>query len=78
MLGEIVWNERTLGTLLGCGIPLAAIIGTFWYLGQKSSSERSENELKQRMVERGMSADEIERVLAAHGSAPNCKSQREP
>jgi len=75
MLGEIIWNERTLGTALGCAIPLAAIISTFWYLGQKS---RSENELKQRMVERGMSAEEIERVLAAHGSAPHSESHRQP
>ena len=67
MLHEIVWNESTLGTVLGCAIPLTAIIGTFWMIVQKT---RSENELKQSMVERGMSADEIERVMGAksHGS----------
>lgn len=75
MLGEIVWNERTLAIALGCGIPLSAIIGNFWYQAHKA---RSQNELKRSMVERGMSADEIERVLAADGSAPRGDRQPQP
>ena len=62
MLSEITWNAGTIGTALGCAIPLVAIISFAWY---KVANATSENELKRRMVERGMSADEIERVLAA-------------
>ena len=43
-------------------IPLAAIIGGMWAGVAKT---RSRNALKQSMVERGMSPDEIERVLKA-------------
>ena len=43
-------------------IPLAAIIGGLWTGVAKT---RSRNSLKQSMVERGLSADEIERILKA-------------
>ena len=43
-------------------IPVTAIIATFWCGAVKA---RSANALKQSMVERGMSAEEIERVLKA-------------
>jgi hypothetical protein len=43
-------------------IPLAAIISSFWFNAVKV---RSRNALKQSMVERGMSVEEIERVLKA-------------
>lgn len=75
MLGEIIWNERTLAIGLGCCIPLTAVIGTFWYLVQKT---KTENDLKRSMVERGMSADDIERVLAAGGSATPRDRQPQP
>lgn len=42
-------------------IPIAAIGFHYWYKTRKAESE---NELKQSMVQRGMSADEIERVMA--------------
>jgi len=64
VIAEIVWNEKTLAVALGCSIPLAGILGGCWYSLNKA---RSDNELKQAMVERGMSADEIERVLGATG-----------
>jgi hypothetical protein len=44
------------------GVPLASILGWYWL---KLHQTRSDNALKQSMVERGMSADEIERVIAA-------------
>ena len=47
---------------MGCGIPIVAIVATFWY---KIAKTTSENELKRTLAERGMSADEIERVVAA-------------
>ena len=62
MLAEVVWNAETLGVVLGCGIPIVAIIGMAWC---RVARVTSENELKRALAERGMSADEIERVVAA-------------
>ncbi len=62
MLSEIIWNDATIGTALGCAIPIVAIVSVCWY---KIAKATSENDLKRRMVEQGMSADEIERVLTA-------------
>ncbi len=65
MLSGIDWDQQTLGVVLGCGIPIVAIVGIFWY---KIARTTSEAELKRSMVERGMSAEEIERVLAARST----------
>ena len=54
--------DETISIVMGCAIPIVAIVGVFWYKIVKATSE---NDLKRRMVERGMSPDEIERVLAA-------------
>ena len=62
LLSEIVWNKQTLAICGAFAIPLAAIIGSVWY---KMNKVRYEIELKRSMVERGMSVDEIERVMAA-------------
>ena len=62
MLAEIIWNESRIAIALGCMIPIVAIVGSCWRRIEKT---RSDNELKRGMIERGMSADEIERVLAA-------------
>ncbi len=66
VLAEITWSADTImaigGVLVMAGIPLAAILGAYWY---KLNRARSDNELKQAMVERGMSAADIERVMAA-------------
>ena len=62
MLAELVWNEATLAILLGCAIPLTAIIGGLWYHIEKV---KSNNALKHRMIEQGLSVEEIERVMAA-------------
>ena len=62
LLSAIVWDKQTLSVLGAFSIPLAAIIGSAWY---KMNKVRYENELKRSMVERGMSADEIERIMAA-------------
>ena len=43
-------------------IPVTAIVASFWY---KIAEVRSRNSLKQSMVERGMSAQEIDQVLKA-------------
>ncbi len=62
MLSEFIWNEATIAITMGCAIPIVALVGLFWH---KIAKNTSENDLKRRMVERGMSPDEIERVLAA-------------
>jgi len=62
MVAEMAWNQGVLWGLIGCAIPVAAILAPFWY---KIAKLRSENELKRALAERGMSADEIERVIAA-------------
>ncbi len=62
LLSEIVWDKQSLAVVGAFSIPLAAIIGSAWY---KMNKVRYENELKRSMVERGMSADEIERILSA-------------
>lgn len=48
-----------------CIISVAGIAGNYWYKAQR---DRSADELKRAMIERGMSADEIERVLKASPS----------
>jgi len=62
MLAEIVWNRDTIGIIVGGSVPIIAILGGLWYSLEKA---KSTNDLKRRMVERGMSAEEIERVMAA-------------
>ena len=62
MLADIIWDQNTIAVIGVFSIPIVAIIATFWYMLERS---RSDNELKRDMIERGMSADEIERVIAA-------------
>ena len=65
MLCEFVWNRETLTIVMIFSIPLVTILGGFWLKIEKT---RSENDLKRRMVERGMSVEEMERVMAARPS----------
>ena len=60
LIAEIVWDHKALGILLGCGIPIVFILATAWY---KVERMKSADALKRKMVERGMSAEEIERVI---------------
>ncbi len=62
LLAEIVWDKQTLSIAGAFAVPLTAIVATAWY---RINKVRSENDLKRAMVQRGMSADEIERVIAA-------------
>jgi len=64
MLAEIVWNPGTISAAGTFAVPIVAVIAVCWYLLGKA---KSNNDLKARMVERGMSAEEIERVMAARG-----------
>jgi ABC-type bacteriocin/lantibiotic exporter with double-glycine peptidase domain len=62
MLAEIIWNQNTLAVVGVFSVPIVAIVATYWY---KLEQGRSDNDLKRSMVERGMSVEEIERVLNA-------------
>ena len=62
MLAEIVWNEESLAVAMVFSVPLVAILAGVWL---KVEQTRSVNELKRSMVERGMSVEEIERVVSA-------------
>ncbi len=62
MLAGIVWNVATIAVVGGLAIPLVAIIGGIWH---KIAKDNAENDLKRSMIERGMSVDDIERVLRA-------------
>jgi hypothetical protein len=62
MLAVTVWDDFTIFWVCLFSVPIVAIIGAFWF---KLESERSENDLKRSMVERGMSPEDIERVISA-------------
>jgi hypothetical protein len=55
-----------------CIVSVTGIIASFWYKAQKV---RAANDLKRTMIEHGMSADDIERVLAAGEDADHRPSR---
>ena len=61
-LWESIFDVPQLAIIMGCLVPISAILGHFWFSTQKN---KQNNDLKQSMVERGMSAEEIERVISA-------------
>lgn len=61
-LAEIVWDKGLITTALALSIPIVAIIVGGWYRVERM---RSTNQLKRSMIEKGMPAAEIERILAA-------------
>lgn len=66
MLSAIHWDVAKIAVVAGCAIPIVAIVGGVW---RKVAIVTSENDLKRRMIDRGMSADEIEKVLNASSSS---------
>ena len=62
MLAEIEWNVATIAVVGGLAIPLVAIIGGVWH---KTVKTNAEHDLKRSMIERGMSVEDIERVMRA-------------
>ncbi len=58
---ESVFRMPQIAVIMGCLIPIAGIISSYWY---KVHKVRAENNLKRMLAERGMSADEIERIVA--------------
>ena len=57
---ESLWRPDVLGIIAGCTITIVAIVAS---IAGKTICDRSRFELKRAMVERGMTADDIERVL---------------
>lgn len=61
-LWESVFQMPQIAIVMGCLIPIVGIITSYWYKAQKM---RAEQHLKRTLAERGMSVDEIERIVAA-------------
>jgi len=66
MLADTAWSTLfqlpQIAIVMGCLTGIAVIIGVCWIQVEKT---KSKNELKRSMVERGMSAEEIERIIEA-------------
>ena len=65
---HVIFGMPQIAVIMGCLIPIVSVIGGYWYKVQKV---RSENELKRTLVERGLSVDEIERIITAQAKEPN-------
>ena len=63
---ESVFGMPQIAIIMGCLIPIVGIISANWYKTQKV---RAEHDLKRTLAERGMSAEEIERTVAARPRA---------
>lgn len=59
---KILSNPGNLVLILAMSIPIIAIVGSFW---SEVVKNRDNNQLKKAMLERGMSAEEIEQVINA-------------
>ncbi len=59
---EWVFGMPQIAIIMGCLIPIVAIVSGNWH---KTHKVRAEHDLKRMLAERGMSADEIERIVAA-------------
>lgn len=72
---ERLLNPAILGTVLGCAIPIVWIVCEYAF---RTAAIRSENELIRSMVDRGMSVEEIERILAARAQwSPGSSGRKE-
>jgi hypothetical protein len=65
------WNMIVLVMLISC---MASVLKTIAKQSRAYGSHRAEMNLKREMVERGLSAEEIERIIAAK-SANNVQSE---
>lgn len=66
MLGTSTWQSALqmpqIAIIVGGLVLIAGIVCAAWYKVQKTHSD---NDLKHKLMQRGMSADEIERIIAA-------------
>ena len=59
---HVIFGMPQIAVIMGCLIPIVGIIASSWFKAQKM---RSANELKRTLVDRGLSAADIERIMAA-------------
>jgi NADH:ubiquinone oxidoreductase subunit 3 (subunit A) len=64
MWEKIFSNTGNIVVVMAMSIPIIAVVGYYW---SEVLKNRSNNELKRSMLERGMSAQEIEQVINAGG-----------
>jgi len=64
MWEKIFSDTGNIVVVLAMSIPIISVVGYYWSAVLKN---RSNNELKKSMLERGMSAQEIEQVMNAGG-----------
>jgi len=62
MFAEFIWRVENIAVAGAFAVPIAAIVAYYWYRATKA---RADAGLKQTLAKRGMSADEIERVINA-------------
>jgi hypothetical protein len=60
MLAVIIWDQSTIAVAGPFAVAITAIVSYYLY---KWNRVRSDNELKQSMIARGMSVEEMERVF---------------
>ena len=65
---HVIFGMPQIAIIMGCLIPIVSVISSYWYKAQKV---RSEHELKRTLVDRGLSIDEIERIIAAQVKEPS-------
>ena len=64
---QVIFGMPQIAVIMGCLIPIAGIIAGAWC---KAQNTRSEAELKRTLVEQGLSADDIVRIIAAKAKEP--------
>ena len=65
---QVIFGMPQIAVIMGCLFPIVGVIAIHWYKAQKV---RFECDLKLRLAERGTSADEIERIIAAQAQEPS-------
>ncbi len=64
---QVIFGMPQIAVIMGCLIPIVGVIASAWYKAQKV---RSDNQLKRTLVDRGLSADDIERIISAEAKEP--------
>lgn len=72
-MDKIFSNPQITALVMVFGVPIVSVIAYYWH---ETLKNRSNNQLKQSMLDRGMSAQEIEQVINA-GSKPDKKHLRQ-
>ena len=69
---QVIFGMPQIAIIMGCLIPIVGVIASAWYKAQKV---RSDNQLKRTLVDRGVSADDIERIITAQAKDPSDSGQ---